>query len=336
MATIRGFIMNRINVVLLFVLIAALCPIPVTPEAGAAEYPDKVMEFVVHSAAGGAGADAFVRNAARILNDEGIVKQKFYVSNRTGGGAAVAVNYLASRKGDPYVLMGWTTAPIVAILRNTTTVKDPMEITGICSLVNDPLLLCVRSDSKYKNLTDLVDDARNNPDKVRACISSPGGTEHFVVNRLEKATGVKFNVTSFPAACIVSLLGGHVDYSFESPAQAEQNVTAGKLRVLANAGETRSQFLPDARTLKEQGVNASFTQFRGVWGPPGMPDYAVKFWGQAFAKLSESKTYKDQVKKNYMEPAYIGPEQMRTFTAEYAKGLTADLKELEVYGGKKN
>jgi putative tricarboxylic transport membrane protein len=326
------------NVSLCFIALLALLTVSIiTPDAKAAEYPDKIIEFVTHGAGGTIGGmDSFVRNAAHFLNSEEIVKQKLYVSNRPGGGGAVAVNYLASKKGDPYALMGWTTAPLVAILRNTTTVKDPMEITGICSLVNDPLLLCVRADSKYKNLKDLTDDARNNPDKVKACISSPGGTEHFVVNRFEKATGVKFNVTSFQGTCLVSLLGGHVDYSFESPSQAEQNVAAGKLRALANAGETRSQFMPDVQTFKEQGVNASFTQFRGVWGPPGMPDYAAKFWGQAFAKLSEAKAYQDQVRKSYMEPAYMGPEQMRTFTAEYARGLAVDLKDLEVYGGKKN
>ena len=65
-----------------------------------------------------------------------------------------------------------------------------------------------------------------------------------------------------------------------------------------------------------------------------MPDYAVKFWGQAFAKLSASKAYQDHMRKSYWEPAYMGPEQMKTFTPQYAKALTADLKDLAVFGGK--
>ena len=228
--------MRRKNLFALFVLVAVLCSIPFIPEVRAAEYPDKITEIVCHSAAGGAGADSFVRTAAHFLNDEGIVKQKIYVSNKTGGGGAVAVDYLASKKADPYVLMGWTTAPLVAILRNTTTLKDTAEITGLCNLVNDPLLLSIRADSKYKNLKDLIDDARNNPSKVRAGISSPGGTEHFVVNRLEKATGVKFNVTAFSGAALVALLGGHIDFTFL------KSVTGGtkrRHRKTASPGECR-------------------------------------------------------------------------------------------------
>jgi putative tricarboxylic transport membrane protein len=316
-------------------LIAVFSCITLASEARSAEYPDKTIEFVVHSGPGG-GADTFLRMIGNLLNTEGLVKPKIQVTNRPGGSATVAVNYVASKKGDPNFLLGWTTAPLIAILRGTTTVKAVTDMTLLSAMAVDPGVLAVRADSKYKTLKDLTDDAKKNPDKIRAGIDSAGGSAHVAVNRLEKAAGVKFNITAFTTASTVALLGGHIDFVMETAPQLAQHVAAGKLRALAAFGSKRTSFAPEVPTLMEQGVNAAFTQFRGFWGPPEMPDYAMKFWGQTFAKLSEKKEFKDMLEKIGMDPVYMGPEQMKQFMPGYIKDFAADLKDLEVYGGKKN
>ena len=58
------------------------------------------------------GMDTFTRTAAHILEKSGIVNQKIRVTNRRGGGATVAINYVMDQKGDPYVLQHWTTSPL--------------------------------------------------------------------------------------------------------------------------------------------------------------------------------------------------------------------------------
>ena len=326
--------MKRKELLSWFVLAAILCFTPFATGAQAAEYPDKTIEFVVHSAAGG-GPDFFLRTIARFLNDEGIVKPKIFVSNKLGGSGTLAINYLASKKGDPNVLLGWTTSPLATLLRGTTTVKNVMDLAFLCALSEDVNLLVVGGDSKYKTLKDFIDDARRNPDKVKGGVGSIGSTEHILMHRLEKAAGVKFNITSFGSSSYSKVLGGHVDFTFAVPIDVMQSVAAGKLRILANAGDTRSPSTPDVPTMREQGVNASFRQLRGLCGPPDMPEYAVKFWGQAFAKLSEIKGFKESLKKFEMEPLYMGPEQLKKVIPDYTKELAADIKDLDVYGGAK-
>jgi len=303
------------------------------PGATAGEYPDKTIEFVIHSSPG-SGADLWFRTVALMLNNEGIVKPKIQVSNKQGGSATVAINYLATKKGDPYVVQTWTTAPIVTVLRGTTTVKDPLDLTILCSLSEDPNLLVVRADSKYKNLNDMVEDARKNPDQVKLGINTVGGSEHIVANRLEKAAKVTFNKTAFSQSP-VALLGGHIEAAVGNLVETGEHLKAKKFRAVASVGEKRTQFLPDVPTMKEQGINASFTQVRGFWGPPEMPKYAVEFWEKAFAKLLETKAFRDYMKSVEMEPAYMGAEESRKFLVQYNRELLADVKDLEVYGGKK-
>jgi putative tricarboxylic transport membrane protein len=298
-----------------------------------AEYPDKSIEFVTHSAAGG-GADVFIRTVALILNNEGIVKPKIQVLNKTGGAATVAINYVAAKKGDPYVIQTWTTSPLVTVLRGTTMIKSPLEMSVICNLTEDPSMVVVKADSKYKDFKELIADAKKNPKKINCGINSQGGTEHITAARIQRATGVEFNITSFPVST-TALLGGHIDFCFGNVEETGEHIKANKLRAIAAVGDRRTNFLPNLPTMKEQGVNASFVQVRGFWGPPEMPDYAIKFWEQAFAKLMETKAFKDYMKSVEMDPAYVGSEASKKFVADYAKQLAQDLKELAVYGGKK-
>jgi putative tricarboxylic transport membrane protein len=320
----------------LCVLIAAFGFLIFAAEARAAEYPEpgKTIDFNVHSQPG-SGMDSFQRMAARFLNEEGIVKSKIQVMNRTGGASAVAINYTASKKGDPYILQQWTTSNIMAILRGTTSVKSVMDLTLIVSLVEDPNLLVVRPDSKYKSLKDLIDDARQNPNRVRGSVGSIGGTEHVIMNRLERATGVKFNITSFGGNAYIQVLGGHTDFTFSTMLDVQESMKAGKLKYLANAGEARAEAAPDIPTMKELGFNASMRQLRGFWGPPEMPDYAVKYWEQAFAKLMKVKGFQDFLKKIDMEPTFMGSEKLKEYMPAYYKEFAADVKDLDAFVEKK-
>jgi putative tricarboxylic transport membrane protein len=315
-----------------FALIAVFILVGFSPKANAAEYPapDKIIEFVLHSQPG-SGMDTLQRMIARFLNDEKIVKSKIQVFNKQGGATTVAVNYVASKAGDPYVLQQWTTSVIMTILRGTTTVKSITDLALISSLVEDPNLLVVRTDSKYKSLNDFIEDARKNPEKVKGSVGSIGGTEHVIMNRLEKAAKIKFNITAFGGTSYVPVLGGHTDFTFSTLLDVQESMKAGKLRFLANAGDTRTQVAPDVPTMKELGVNASMRQLRGFLGPPEMPEYAVKYWDQAFTKLLEVKAFKDYLKTVDMEPVYMGPEQLKKFMPDYVKEFEADVKDLAVY-----
>ena len=92
-----------------------LCAIAMTfvPVANA-EYPDKPLEFLIHASPGG-GSDMFCRAIAKALDKEGLVKQKINVISRRGGGGTLALNYLATKKGNPNVLMHFTTSPLITL-----------------------------------------------------------------------------------------------------------------------------------------------------------------------------------------------------------------------------
>ena len=275
--------MSSIVVVLsLFAFTLAIAP------AAQAAYPepDKVIEFLHHSSPGGA-AGLFVLTSGDILNKTGIVKAKIQTQTRQGGSSAVALNYLKSKKGDPYVVMHWTTAQLMAMLRGTTQMKLD-ECVWLSTLIEDGNVLIVPYNSPYKTLKDLIADAKANPKKVSVGINSIGGSEHVMAARIERAAGVKFNITAFEFSP-TQLIGGHIAMAFGNTAETSSHVKAKRARVLANMGERRVPYYKDIPTMNEQGVNASFTQVRGFFGGPNYPDRGVQVLAGCLREADEDQ-----------------------------------------------
>jgi putative tricarboxylic transport membrane protein len=321
MKTKAGFFSVMVSLFLMFGL---------APGAMAA-YPENPIEIVVHASAGG-GSDLFARQVAHFLEKEGIVKQKMQVTNRTGGGAAVALNYLDSKKGDPYVFMQGVTSPLTTMMRGATRLKIE-DLVLIAKMVEDPNLMFVRFDSPFKNLTDVIAVAKKAPKTVSVAISTIGGTEHICANRIAQAAGIQFNIVAFKGGgeCATALLGGHVDLTVANPQEQMGMIEAKKIRPLVTMTPERIPFMADVPTVKEAGLNVSYTQFRGFWAAPGFPASAVVYWEDAFRKLMKVQGFRDYLKSIQTVEAFLGHDEFKKYIVTYVQGLHKDMETLEMY-----
>jgi len=318
----KGLFFPILVVFVLIVLSPALAP------SARAEYPepDKVIEWLHHSSPGGA-AGLFMLTTADMLNKTGIVKPKLQVQTRQGGSSAVALNYLHSKAGDPYVVMHWTTSQLMAIIRGATQMKLE-DCVWLGTVVEDPSVLIVPYDSPYKTLKDLLAAAKANPKKIRAGVNSIGGSEHIQTIRIERAAGVKFVTTSFEFSP-TQLIGGHIDVAFGNTAETSGHIKAKRARALASVATQRLPYYKDIPTLMEQGVNASFTQYRGFMGGPNFPAAAVKYWEGALGQLVKTKEFEEFTKKSDVIPYYKTAAETKTFLVDYVKALQEDFKYME-------
>ena len=295
----------------------------VTPLLAAYPEEGKIIEFINHSSPGG-GAGLFVLTCGDLLNKTGIVKQKIQVTHRQGGSSAVALNYIHSKGGDPYFLNMWTTAQLMAMNRGASVMKFG-EVTWLTTLVEDGNVIIVPYQSTYKNIQELIAAAKSAPKKVSVGINSVGGSEHIMATRIARVTGVKFNTTSFEFSP-TQLIGGHIDMAFGNVAETSGHVKAKRARVIANVGENRLPYYKDIPTLKEQGIDAAFTQYRGFIGGPNFPAEAVKYWDDAFAKLMKTKEFADFMNKSDYIAAYKSSAETKAFVQGYNAELLKDAK----------
>ena len=119
--------------------------------------------------------------------------------------------------------------------------------------------------------------------------SSAGSMDHIQFLIMAKAAGVtnlkEIDYISFQdGGAAAQLLGGHIDLLTTGISDVAQLAESGKLRVLAQTADKRigTGVVAQIPTCKEQGIDATFTNWRGLFGAPDMPDYAVKYWQRYF------------------------------------------------------
>lgn len=264
--------------------------------------PDKPVELVVQSAAGG-GSDIFARNMAKVLAEEKIVTVPINVVNKPGGSGAIAYSYLRQKKGDPHLIAtatgSYITTPVLG--HSPVSYKD---FTNVAVLCVEDYVGVVRADSSYKSLKDLIAAAKQKPNSIRVGGTGPAGSDAIIRNRVEKAAKVQLNYIVFQSGGEVNaaLLGGSVDFASPNPSEATQLVKAGRLRPLAMFSPQRLDNWKDVPTAREQGIDVTLEQFRGVVAAGGLTKEQSLFWQNAMVKMFQSPGFKKYLEDNGLRP----------------------------------
>jgi putative tricarboxylic transport membrane protein len=284
--------------------------------AGQEFKPSKQIEAVVHTGPGG-GSDLLARAIAELLQKEKLISQRMQVVNKPGGGPAVAMSYLAEKKGETHTIgffTGiWVTNPLTTA-EATVTVKD---LTPIVRLVLEPAVIAVKADSPYKNMKDFIEAAKKSPNQLRQSGGSITSRDNLMRLLIQKATGTQWTFISFPSGGerLSNLLGGHVQMMVIEPQEAGEQIRAGNLRVIASLTEKRLAALPNVPTLKEQGIDIPLIpQARGVLAPPGVPREVVQYWEGLFERFSKAPSWQQYVEQNQFEDGFLkGPPLTKFF-----------------------
>ena len=304
------------------------------PAAHAQGYtPDRPIDFLVHTGPG-AGSDLFARGVASVLEKNKLVPQRIQIVNKTGGGGLVAMSYLGEKSGDPNIVAFFTSVWYVNPMLRKEAKISMRELTPVARLILEPSVLTVRSDSPFKNAQDFVKAAKEHPGKYKQGGGSISGRDNTTRLVIEKTTGAKWQFISFPSGGerVAALLGGHTDIYIMEPAEALEQIRAGKIRVIATLMEKRLQAFPDVPTLKEQGINVpEIPEARGVVGPPNMPANVKAYWEGVLGRMVKTAEWQDFLKKDYLENAFLTGPDLVKFTDTY----TQQMREILEQGGVK-
>jgi len=290
------------------------------------------IEFVVQAAAGG-GSDIQARTMQAIIEKEKLSTHPLAVVNRVGGAGAIAFTYVAGKKGDPHVWLTATTSFLQTPLLSSKAKYSYKDFTPLGHLAWDDFLIVVRADSPFKTMKDLVDAAKKKPGELKVAGTTAHGGDAIITHQIQKATGAKFNLIPFKSGgeVMVALLGGHVDFASANPCEAMAQMEAKKVRVLGASTEKRLAEAPDIPTLKEQGMNVVYRQFRSIAAPKDIPKEALRYYQEVLKKMSESKLWKENyIKENLLSPHYLNSAETFKFWEEETAWLTQIMKEMKL------
>lgn len=310
---------------------AAAAGLAVHPGFAQDAYPSHAITFINPFPPGGA-ADVVGRPLVAAL--EPIIKQPCIIDTKAGAAGQVGGQVAANAKPDGYTLL----IHIVSIsgfaevdkLFDRAPKFTRTDFIPIARLTAGPMVLVVNDQQPYKNLKELVDDSKANPDKLIFSSSGLYGALHLPTALFMKAAGIKMRhlPTNGGGPALTAILGNNAQVLSSSIAAASAQVKAGKLRALASFGATRSSAMPDVPTMKELGYDIEFSLWVGVFAPKGTPAPVVKTLGDTIKKAAESDVFKTTIKNIGDEVAYLDQAGFAKFWDEDAKRVEAAVQSI--------
>ncbi|ARI76416.1 tripartite tricarboxylate transporter substrate binding protein [Halobacillus mangrovi] len=294
--------------------------------------PQKPIEIVAPSGAGG-GWDTTARSVAKIMEDEGIIEEDIGVVNKPGGGGAVGWSYINSTN-NPHNLFV-SSPPLIFVPLNGQSDLSYEDFTPLSNLIADYGAFAVAKDAKWDGLDELFADMKDDPSSVTVVgYSSPGSMDHMQFVALAKEAGVDIKKIKYVSAqdggALTQILNGSADVFSTGVAETVEQVKAGKIKVLGVTSEERLEgdVISEFKTAKEQGIDATFVNWRGFFGPKDMDPSAVKFYEEKFKAVSESEAFADIRAKYGWDEMYMNSEEYQKFLKEQTKELGSLLDEL--------
>ena len=310
----------------------AMAALAITGSAApaAAAFPERPITLIVPWAAGG-GTDAVARMIAAFLEKD--FGQPINVINRTGGSGVVGHQAIATAKPDGYTI-GLITLEINMMHWVGLTDLDYKGFTPLALMNTDPAAIHVKSDSKYKTISELLDDIKANPNKFKASGTGQGGSWHLALGGLLKSKGIDPKSVGWvpstgAATALTDLAGGGVDFVSCSLPEAESLTKAGRVRTLVYMDSKRSKVAPDIPTVKEAtGSDWTMVLWRAMAAPKGLPADITAKYEAAFKKVYDSKEYQDFMTNRGFGAVWGGSAELGAFLAKNDKELGESLKDL--------
>ncbi|WP_416140236.1 tripartite tricarboxylate transporter substrate binding protein [Halomonas sp. HK25] len=305
--------------------------------AGAAQaedwMPSRSIEFIAPANPGG-GWDTLVRTTSRVIQSEGLADQNFAAINVPGGGGAVAWAQIANDSGNPHKLFA-TSPPIILVPLAGTSRYDHTHFTPIARLITDYSIVLVPADSEYQDLNDLFDAMREDPSMSVGGGSAPGSMDHISVVGVASAAGIEAQGVNYIAfsgggEAMTNLMGGHVEAVITGAGEAAGQLGPDSdIRALGvSSPERLGGPLADIPTYQEQGIDYTFDIWRGVMGTPDMPDEAVAYYEDLFARMLETDDWQEARDQLGWIDAYQTSEEFGAFLDAQKEEFSGVLTEL--------
>ncbi len=299
------------------------------------EYPKKFIELIAPAGPGG-GYDLTIRSIAQCLLDTKLVSIPLPVTNMPGGGGAVALTYLDEKRGSDDILAVYSPPLCLVNLNGSTSLNYRENTTPVARMITDYGMFAVGKNSPYNSIGQVMEALKKDPLSITiGGISAPGSMDHIQFLQVAHKAGVanldKIQYIGFQdGSAAAQLMGGHVDLISTGISDAIGLVESNDIRALAITAEKRvgTGLVSEIPTCIEQGIDATFFNWRGIFGPKDMPRAALDYWEDILSRLSQTPEWQDICERYGWEITYQEHEQFLDFLDEVNSEYGALLDEI--------
>ncbi|MEM2075345.1 MAG: tripartite tricarboxylate transporter substrate binding protein [Zestosphaera sp.] len=306
------------------------------PKETTPAYPTRTIKHIMPWGAGG-GTDVVMRGFMNYTQKRLPQGVTIYTVNIAGASSGLGVLELMNSPPDGYTVgtLTWdsiVTVPYFKLVEGYNLSK----LRFICTVTEHPTILIVRSDARWKNITELLKDAKGRPGEIKVGNVGMGGVWHIPVACLELKAGVRFKHIAYPGGAAElreALLKGEIDVASISTSGAWPALKAGQVRVLLTFGASRSEVAPDVPTAKELGYECVFGSMRVLAMPKNAPENIAKYWENLCKETAYDSAWREWI--NGREPGgwiFRDSRETADYLANAQKEAFKILDELKAQG----
>ncbi|NEX47175.1 Bug family tripartite tricarboxylate transporter substrate binding protein [Pseudotabrizicola algicola] len=284
----------------------------------------------------GGGWDFTCRQIANIMQETGLSPNMVQVTNMAGAGGGVAYTHVVGQRDtDPNVFIAASSATTTRLAQNAFAGMTADQVRWVGTIGGDPGVIVVAKDSPFQTLADLVEAVKADPSAVAfAGGSAVGGFDHLKVLMLLDRAGfgdaraVKYIGLDGGADAITQTVGGFTQAMTGDISEIQGFIRSGDVRALAVLSDERVTGFDDIPTAKEQGIDLTAMNWRGVYVPKGISDEDYAKWTDTLQKVADSEQWQKVMAENGLAPYTLIGAEFETFVNENIAEITEISKEI--------
>jgi tripartite-type tricarboxylate transporter receptor subunit TctC len=243
--------------------------------------------------------------------------QQLIVDNRPGAAGIIGSELVAKSPANGYTLL---LAAVAHAINPGLYKKLPYDLVKdfapVTLLASTPSVVMLNPSVPANSVKEFVALAKAKPGQFNFGSPGNGTSSHLAAELFSSMAGVKMTHVSYkgPAAALIDLLGGRIEFYINTLPSAMPHVRAKKLKVLAITSLNRTALLPDLPTVSESGVPGyEMTSWYGVLAPNGTPREVIQKLSSDFVRAIRIPEVSEKLNEAGAEPVANTPEQYAAF-----------------------
>lgn len=291
------------------------------PRLFAQTLPSGPIRIIVGFPPGG-GTDALARVVGQKLSV--MWNQQVIVENKAGVAGVLAAEYVAQQPSDGTTLLmahinSHALAPSLQPKMNYNVERDfvPIVLVGVT-----PNLLVCNAAQPAKTVAEIVALCKAKPGQISFGSAGNGSAQHLALELFKQRAKVEAIHVPYKgsAPVITDLIGGQINYAFETMTAATPHVKGGKLIAIAQTRAKRAKGHPTVPTMAEQGFpEFEATTWYGLVGPGKLPAAMAKRMNEDVNKVLAMPDVQEKLDSYGAEDGGGSTEKFAAFIASETK-----------------
>jgi putative tricarboxylic transport membrane protein len=279
----------------------------------------------------GSGYDTTARTFAQVAEEEGLA-ETIEVFNLEGAGGTVGLQRLVNETGNADMLMQMGLGVVGAQYSNQSEATLE-QTTPIARLIEEAEAIVVPADSPFQTIDDLVAAWQADPGNTPVGgASNPGGPDHLTPMLLAQEVGVTPTSVNYVAydgggELLAGILGGDVAFAATGIGEVTEPAASGDVRILAVTSAEPVEGV-DAPTLTEEGVDLTFTNWRGIVAAPEISEEQAQRHIDLVTQIHDSEAWQQVLEEQGWTDSFITGDEFGSFLDEESQRVQGVLSEL--------